>query len=81
MTPLCVLLPCFGLSSESSYFLFSPQLADHLTRHFKTLQVTEKEVLTYFIYMAKNYKSKLDQKSGPMGEGGSTGGNASSSRP
>jgi len=42
--------------------LTKPQLADHLTRHFKTLQVTEKEVLTYFIYMAKNYKSKLDQK-------------------
>ena len=55
------------------------QLADHLTRHFKTLQVTEKEVLTYFIYMAKNYKSKLDQKSGPAGEGASAGGNASRS--
>jgi len=58
--------------------LTKPQLADHLTRHFKTLQVTEKEVLTYFIYMAKNYKSKLDQKhvtSAPPTDASAAGGN------
>jgi len=59
--------------------LTKPQLADHLTRHFKTLQVTEKEVLTYFIYMVKNHKSKLDQKSvnpSPATMESSTSGNA-----
>merc|ERR1711915_444591 len=29
------------------------QLADTLTRHFKTIPVVEKEALTYFIYMIK----------------------------
>ncbi|XP_062568828.1 histone deacetylase complex subunit SAP30 homolog isoform X2 [Saccostrea cucullata] len=38
------------------------QLADHVARHFKSIPVIEKEALTYFIYMAKNYKSRFDQK-------------------
>jgi len=33
-----------------------------VARHFKTIPVVEKEALTYFIYMAKNYKSRFDQK-------------------
>ncbi|XP_076351839.1 SIN3-associated polypeptide 30 [Tachypleus tridentatus] len=40
------------------------QLADALSRHFKTIQVVEKEAITFFIYMVKNNKNKLDQKNG-----------------
>ena len=29
-------------------------------RHFKTLPVQEKETLTYFIYMIKTNRNKLD---------------------
>lgn len=38
------------------------QLTDTLMRHFKSIPVTEKEALTYFIYMVKNNKSKFDLK-------------------
>lgn len=38
------------------------QLADTLMRHFKSINVIEKEALTFFIYMVKN-KSKFDHKS------------------
>ncbi|XP_059079916.1 histone deacetylase complex subunit SAP30 homolog [Tigriopus californicus] len=38
------------------------QLADSLMRHFKTISVSEKETLTYFIYMVKTNKSKLDRE-------------------
>jgi len=38
------------------------QLADTVARHFKTIPVVEKEVLTFFIYMAKSYKSRFDSK-------------------
>ncbi|XP_013396136.1 histone deacetylase complex subunit SAP30 homolog isoform X2 [Lingula anatina] len=38
------------------------QLADTVSRHFKTIPVIEKEALTFFIYMAKSNKSKFDQK-------------------
>jgi len=38
------------------------QLADSLTRHFKTIPVVEKEALTYFIYMIKTNRSKLDRE-------------------
>lgn len=38
------------------------QLAEFVARHFKTIQVVEKEALTFFIYMAKNYKSRFDTK-------------------
>jgi hypothetical protein len=33
-----------------------------VARHFKSIPVVEKEALTYFIYMAKNFKSRFDQK-------------------
>lgn len=36
------------------------QLAEFLTRHLKTIPVTEKEALTYFIYMIKTNKSRRD---------------------
>ena len=35
-------------------------LYQHLLRHFRTLPVVEKEALTYFIYMIKTDRSKLD---------------------
>jgi len=38
------------------------QLAESLTRHFKTIPVAEKEALTFFIYMIKTRQSKLDQE-------------------
>lgn len=38
------------------------QLADTVARHFKTIPVVEKEALTFFIYMAKSYKSRFDNK-------------------
>ncbi|KAK3610165.1 hypothetical protein CHS0354_039949 [Potamilus streckersoni] len=38
------------------------QLADTVARHFKTIPVVEKEALTFFIYMAKSFKSRFDQK-------------------
>merc|ERR1712037_820649 len=38
------------------------QLADSMTRHFKTIPVAEKEALTYFIYMVKTNKSKFVKK-------------------
>ena len=44
------------------------QLADSLTRHFKTIPVIEKEALTYFIYMVKTKRSKLDEV--PTRQGG-----------
>ncbi|CAG0904680.1 unnamed protein product [Cyprideis torosa] len=37
-------------------------LADAVNRDFKTLPVSEKEILTYFIYMIKTGASKLDQE-------------------
>ncbi|XP_065843588.1 histone deacetylase complex subunit SAP30L-like [Oscarella lobularis] len=37
------------------------QLVEVIWRHFRCIPVTEKEVLTYFIYMAKTHKSKFDQ--------------------
>jgi len=38
------------------------QLADSMTRHFKTLPVPDRtETVTYFIYMVKTNKSKLDR--------------------
>ncbi|GFS70195.1 histone deacetylase complex subunit SAP30 homolog [Nephila pilipes] len=40
------------------------QLAETLSRHFKTIPVNEKEAITYFVYMVKNNKNKLDQKNG-----------------
>lgn len=34
-----------------------------VSRHFRNIPVNEKETLAYFIYMVKNNKSRLDQKS------------------
>uniref|UniRef100_A0A671KNY0 Histone deacetylase complex subunit SAP30L n=1 Tax=Sinocyclocheilus anshuiensis TaxID=1608454 RepID=A0A671KNY0_9TELE len=39
------------------------QLAETVSRHFRNIPVNEKETLTYFIYMVKSSKSRLDQKS------------------
>uniref|UniRef100_UPI00358E1BBC histone deacetylase complex subunit SAP30L-like n=1 Tax=Myxine glutinosa TaxID=7769 RepID=UPI00358E1BBC len=38
------------------------QLAETISRHFRTIAVNEKDTLTYFIYMVKSNKSKLDHK-------------------
>ncbi|XP_029304677.1 histone deacetylase complex subunit SAP30L isoform X1 [Cottoperca gobio] len=46
------------------------QLAETVSRHFRNIPVNEKETLTYFIYMVKSSKSRLDQK----GDGGGGGG-------
>lgn len=34
------------------------QLADLISKHFRTIQVNEKEVLTYFIYSVKHNSNK-----------------------
>ena len=33
-----------------------------VARHFKQIKVIEKDVLTYFIYAAKNHRGRLDSK-------------------
>ncbi|XP_072371862.1 histone deacetylase complex subunit SAP30L isoform X1 [Scyliorhinus torazame] len=38
------------------------QLAETISRHFRTIPVNEKETLAYFIYMVKNDKIRHDQK-------------------
>lgn len=35
-----------------------------IQKHFKSLPVNEKEIMTYFIYMVKTNGNKLDQKNG-----------------
>jgi len=40
------------------------QLAETLMRHFKSIPVYEKEAITYFIYMVKTNKNKLDNLKG-----------------
>eukprot|EP00794_Sanderia_malayensis_P007390 gene7390-8210_t len=40
------------------------QLLETISRHFKSIPVPEKETITYFIYMVKTRKSKLDQRPG-----------------
>ncbi|CAB0034876.1 unnamed protein product [Trichogramma brassicae] len=40
------------------------QLAEILMKHFKSLQVVEKDVLSYFFYTVKTNANKLDQKNG-----------------
>jgi len=40
------------------------QLADSLSRHFHSLPVTEKEAITYFLYMVKTGASRLEQPGG-----------------
>ncbi|XP_070197590.1 histone deacetylase complex subunit SAP30 homolog isoform X2 [Littorina saxatilis] len=43
------------------------QLAEVVAKHFRTIHVNEKETTTYFFYMAKNYKNRLDQKGSDVG--------------
>lgn len=38
------------------------QLSETIMKHFKTIPIKEKEILTYFIYMVKSNSNKLDQK-------------------
>lgn len=45
------------------------QLAEMVTKEFKTIQVNEKETVTHFVYMVKNNKNKLDQKNGADASG------------
>ncbi|CAH0561454.1 unnamed protein product [Brassicogethes aeneus] len=40
------------------------QLADTIMKHFKTIPVKEKDVVTFFIYTVKTNSNKLDQKNG-----------------
>lgn len=47
-----------------------------LMRHFKTIPVMEKETVTYFIYMIKSEKNKLDNPNRPNEQ--SAGGNGGS---
>lgn len=37
-------------------------------KHFKTIPIKEKEILTYFIYMVKSNSNKLDQKNNASNE-------------
>lgn len=39
-------------------------LADTLLNHFKTIPIDEKEAITYFIYMVKCNRNKIDQNKG-----------------
>lgn len=41
-----------------------PQLVEQLMRHFRTIPVNDKEAITYFIYMVKMNKNKLDHTKG-----------------
>ena len=43
-------------------------------KHFKTIPIKEKEILTYFIYMVKSNSNKLEHKNGITGAGGGSGG-------
>jgi len=38
------------------------QLIEGISKHFKTISAPEQETITYFIYMVKTHKSKLDQR-------------------
>ncbi|KAH8411347.1 hypothetical protein KR215_002409 [Drosophila sulfurigaster] len=40
------------------------QLADTIMKHFKTIPIKEKEIITFFVYMVKMGSNKLDQKNG-----------------
>lgn len=41
--------------SNSKYFVFQM-----VAKHFHSMEVEEKEALAYFIYVAKNFKNRLD---------------------
>ncbi|KAG7273452.1 hypothetical protein CRUP_032700, partial [Coryphaenoides rupestris] len=38
------------------------QLAETVSRHFRNIAVNEKETLTYFIYMVKSSKTRMEPK-------------------
>lgn len=40
------------------------QLADTISKHFKTIPIKDKEVIDYFIYMVKTNGNKIDHKNG-----------------
>ncbi|XP_044728691.1 histone deacetylase complex subunit SAP30 homolog [Chrysoperla carnea] len=40
------------------------QLVDSIFKHFKTIPVKEKEILTFFIYTVKSNSNRLEQKNG-----------------
>lgn len=44
-----------------------PALAEIISRHFRSMPVSEKEALAYFIYMVKMNKNKLDNKDANQG--------------
>lgn len=44
------------------------QLSETIMKHFKTIPIKEKEILTYFIYMVKSNSNKLDQKNNASSE-------------
>lgn len=52
--------------TDSLFFFFLSVPLQTVSRHFRNIPVNEKETLTYFIYMVKSSKSRLDQK----GDGG-----------
>lgn len=35
-----------------------------IMKHFKTIPIKEKEIITFFVYMVKMGSNKLDQKNG-----------------
>lgn len=37
------------------------QLADQIAKHFRTIPIREKEIITYFIYMVKSGLNKIEQ--------------------
>ena len=53
------------LIKQSSYLSV---LVQTIMKHFKTIPIKEKEILTYFIYMVKSNSNKLDQKNNASAE-------------
>uniref|UniRef100_A0A1A9W692 Histone deacetylase complex subunit SAP30 zinc-finger domain-containing protein n=1 Tax=Glossina brevipalpis TaxID=37001 RepID=A0A1A9W692_9MUSC len=39
-----------------------------IMKHFKTIPIKEKEIITYFVYMVKSNSNKLDLKNGPSND-------------
>lgn len=57
-----------GDAITNSILTFLP-FSQTIAKHFKTLPIKEKEIITYFIYMAKSGANKLDQKNGLANDG------------
>ena len=62
---MCLIVEFF-FDCQTTYnnILISHIVFQSMMRHFKTIPVVEKEALTYFIYMVKTNKSKLDRRDG-----------------